>query len=254
MIRRLQLSQAGFSMGDELPITTGFLFKIISTLAPNETAVADWVEAVKTANPKLTTEELAHHIGDRIVWTYTRQGAALALPGAVPGLGTIAQIGTEISTLSVDLGLMVRNQTYLVFALGHCFGVAGREILIQDTLITMGMWSGALVLTRTGAIQIGTKVVAANFKKHFPAKILQAINKKVQTTILTKYGTKRGGIALGKLIPFGVGFLVGGGFNYLTMKAFKKAAIKKFQLKQDLGEEEQHDDKEQNDDCEPDPE
>jgi hypothetical protein len=53
----------------------------------------------------------------------------------------------------------------------------------------------------------------------------------VSTTVLTKYGTKRGGVALGRMIPFGVGVAVGGGFNYLTMKAFKKATIRYLSLK-----------------------
>ena len=43
---------------------------------------------------------------------------------------------------------------------------------------------------------------------------------------MTKYGTKRGGIAIGKLVPFGAGVLVGGGFNLATMKGFKATAIK----------------------------
>ena len=110
-------------------------------------------------------------------------------------------------------------------------GIKGRETLIQDTLICIGLWTKALVLTKSGAIRIGTKVVEAQFKKKFPAKILQAINRKVGKTILTKYGTKRGGIAIGKLIPFGVGTIVGGGFNYLVMKAFKKSSIRYLRLK-----------------------
>ncbi|MFD2270883.1 hypothetical protein ACFS07_06490 [Undibacterium arcticum] len=44
------------------------------------------------------------------------------------------------------------------------------------------------------------------------------------TTIVTKYGAKRGGIAVGRLVPFGVGAVVGGGFNWATMKGFKTAA------------------------------
>ena len=78
---------------------------------------------------------------------------------------------------------------------------------------------------------MGSKILQANLKKRFPAKILQTINKKVGTTIITKYGTKRGGAALGKMIPLGVGTAVGGGFNYLIMKHFKNSAIKYFSLK-----------------------
>lgn len=209
----------------------GFLVAAISKLAPDPKKVADWIEEIKKENPKLTPNKLADYISDHVIWTYAKQGAALALPGAIPGLGTIIQVATELGALSVDIALMVRNQTYLVFALAHCYGIKGREVLIQDTLICMGLWTKALVLTRSGAIRIGTKVAEAQFKKKFPAKIFQVINRKVGKTILTKYGTKRGGIAIGKLIPFGVGTVVGGGFNYLVMKAFKKSSIKYFRLK-----------------------
>ena len=212
-------------------ISRSVLYQLIGKLAPDSEKVRAWISEIKRENPGLTMEQLADYIGDHIVWTYTKQGAALALPGAIPGLGTVVQVATEIGTISADIALMVRNQAYLVFALGHCLGIKGREILIQDTLICMGLWTNALNLTKKGVVRLGTKIVDANFKKRFPAKILQAINKKVGTTILTKYGTKRGGIALGKLIPFGVGTLVGGGFNYIVMKHFKNTTISYFNLK-----------------------
>lgn len=211
----------------ELP-ESGFIFDLISKLAPDPQKVAAWIHEIRTENPELHNDDLADFVGDKIVWTYTSQGAALALPGAIPGLGTIVQISTEIGTASVDIALMIRNQVYLVFALGSVYGYRSREMLIQDTLICIGLRTNALSLSKSGVIRIGTKVAEANFKKHFPGKILQAINRKVSTTVLTKYGSKRGGIALGKLIPFGVGVLVGGGFSYITMKNFKRRTIEFF--------------------------
>lgn len=207
------------------------ILSLIEKLAPDHSAVEEWVDQVRASNPELDAESLADYIGDKIVWTYTTQGAALALPGAIPGLGTVVQIGVESGAAVTDIALMVRNQSYLVFALGACLGRKGKETLIQDALICMGLWTNALQLTKTGAIRMGTKVVEANFKKRFPASILMAVNKRVSTTVLTKYGTKRGGVALGRMIPFGVGVAVGGGFNYLTMKAFKKATIRYLSLK-----------------------
>ena len=68
-------------------------------------------------------------------------------------------------------------------------------------------------------------MAAAQFNKNVSGKVLQRINQRVGTTILTKYGTKRGGVALGKLIPFGIGAAIGGTFNFYTMNHFKKAAI-----------------------------
>jgi len=211
--------------------TGGIIIDLIMRLAPDPKAVAAWIKEVKAENPDLSKEMLADFVGDKIVWTYTSQGAALALPGAIPGLGTIVQVSTEVGAATADVALMIRNQAYLVFALGAIYGEHAREVLIQDTLICVGLWTNALNLTKTGAIKLGTKVAEANFKKHFPASVLKAINAKVSRTVLTKYGTKRGGVALGKLIPFGVGVLVGGGFNYITMKNFKRQTMNYFDAK-----------------------
>lgn len=209
----------------------GFLYRLIAMLAPDPKKVADWVREVRCENPGITTDALAEYVSGRVVRTYTSQGAALALPGAVPGLGTLVQAGVEVGATSTDLGLMVRNQTYLTFALGECYGVRGREVLIQDALICMGLWTNALVLTKGGAIRIGGKIAEASFKRKFPGVVLQRVNRKVGTTILTKYGAKRGGIALGRLIPFGIGVVVGGTFNYVTMRGFASSARRYFSLK-----------------------
>lgn len=43
--------------------------------------------------------------------------------------------------------------------------------------------------------------------------------------------TKREGIALGTLIPFGIGVAVGASFNYFTMERFSKTTLKYVTLK-----------------------
>lgn len=216
-------------MTDEL--SKGFLYGVIAKLAPDPKKVREWVREIRHENPGIARQDLAVYVSDYLTWQYSAQGATLALPGAIPGLGTIVQISTELTTVSADVALMIRNQTYLVFALGECYGIKGRETLLQDALICMGLWTNALSLTKNGAIRVGTKIAAANFKKRFPATIFKAINQRVGTTIVTKYGTKRGGVAVGKLIPFGVGVLVGGGFNYITMKRFSSASRNYLSLK-----------------------
>jgi hypothetical protein len=209
----------------------GFIVHLVSTLAPNPETIANWVAEVRRINPHLSTDEIANKICDRLTWQCSAQGAALALPGAIPGVGTVAQIGIEAGTAGLDFALLVRNQVFMVFALGYCYGIRGREVLIQDTLILIALWSKALVLTKQKIKTIGAKILNNAFKKGVSATFLKSINKKVATTALTKYGTKRGAIAIGKLIPFGVGVAVGGGFNYVTMRSFKKKALGYFSLR-----------------------
>jgi hypothetical protein len=49
-------------------------------------------------------------------------------------------------------------------------------------------------------------------------------NTKLGTTVLTEYGTKRGGVALGRMLPFGLGATIGGGVNFvMTKKRFQNS-------------------------------
>lgn len=98
----------------------------------------------------------------------------------------------------------------------------------NEFIFTLGLWCGVIQSAQTVTIKVGTKAAISTFNKKVSGTMLRKINQKIGTTIFTKWGSKRGGIALGKFIPFGVGAIVGGGFNYTTMRAFKKAAITRY--------------------------
>jgi hypothetical protein len=83
---------------------------------------------------------------------------------------------------------------------------------------------------------VAAKVATAQFNRRVSGEALRRINQRVGTTIVTKYGTKRGGIALGRLIPFGVGAVVGGSFNWVTMRSFANAAKRYYAEAVDLVE------------------
>ena len=66
---------------------------------------------------------------------------------------------------------------------------------------------------------MGTKIAATYFNRHVSGAMLRKINTKLGTTVLT-YGTKRGGVALGRMLPFGVGATIGGSVNFITTRSF----------------------------------
>ena len=143
--------------------------------------------------------------------------------------GTVAQIGIETATISGDLALMLRWMAGTCYGIGLIYDKDIESEFSQEFIKILGLWSGAIETAKVGTEKIATKIAIAQFNKRVSGKTLQAINRKVGTTIFTKYGAKRGGIAIGKLIPFGVGALVGGSFNYFTMNNFKKNSIKYYE-------------------------
>jgi hypothetical protein len=95
----------------------------------------------------------------------------------------------------------------------------------DELLLVWAIETGAIVpFTETTKI-IGEKVAVAQIKRHVSGTMLKRLNARLGRQIFTKFGTKRGSIALGRVAPFGVGVAIGGAMNYVTGRSFGKALI-----------------------------
>lgn len=128
---------------------------------------------------------------------------------------------------------MLRLMAKICYGIGVINNKNMEQGFNQDFIYILGIWSGVIMSTKIATEKIGTKVAIAQFNRNVSGQMLQKINKRVGTNLFTKWGAKRGGIALGKLIPFGVGVTVAGSFNFYTMNGFTKAAIKHYEPQQD---------------------
>lgn len=204
------------------------LLTIVNAVSPSFNSIKTEISELKRSNPSKNKQELAELYGNRLKRKYTSVGVVSALPSAIPGIGTAVQIAVEVGTVSGDLALMLR------WMAANCYGIAliyDKDISAEFTeefIRILGLWCGAIQIAKKGVGRVATKAAVVHFNKIVTGKVLQQINKKVGVVIFTKYGTKRGAIALGRLIPFGVGALVGGSFNYVTMNSFKNSAITYF--------------------------
>jgi len=204
------------------------LVTIVNAVAPSYDSIKTEISELRNSYPTKTNMELAEIYGNRLRNKYTSVGVGSALPSVIQGLGTAAQIAVEAGTISADLALMLR------WMAANCYGIAltyERNIeneFTQEFVKILGLWCGVIKSAQQVSTKILTKVAVVQFNKNVSGKILQKINQKVGFTLLTKYGTKRGGITLGKLIPFGIGVAIAGTFNYVTMNNFKKSAIEYF--------------------------
>lgn len=201
------------------------IVKIIQWVSPSSEYIAQEIGELKHLNSKLTSDQLALRWGKRIRNNYTSVGIATALPGTIPGIGTAAQITIEAGTITGDLALMLRWMGKLCMGISIIFGNDPEKSINQDLVNILGIWCGVIDAGKKATTRVGTKVAVAQFNKHVSGKALNKVNQRVGTTVFTKFGTKRGGIALGKLVPFGVGAAIAGGFNYFTFNRFMKRAI-----------------------------
>ena len=209
------------------------LLSIINGLTPSPEYVNREVQDLKYLHPNKSQDQLAKIWAKKIRRNYTSVGIASALPSAIPGVGTAVQIAIEAGTISGDLALMLRWMGKMCMGIGFIYGNNMSMDINKDLLNILGLWCGVIQAAKEVTKKIGTKVAIAQFDKHVTGKILAKINQRVGTTILTKYGAKRGGIAVGKLIPFGVGAVIAGTFNFSTFSSFMNSAINYYKTEEE---------------------
>lgn len=204
------------------------LMAIVNAVAPSYESIKTEVSELRRSNRNLSRLELANLYGNRLRNKYTSVGVATSLPGAIPGFGTAAQLAIEAGTISGDLALMLRWMAAGCYGIGLIYEKDIRSEFNQEFVKILGIWCGVIKAAKDCSVKVATKAAVSYFNRNVSGKVLNKINQKVGFTLVTKYGAKRGGIALGKLIPFGIGAAISGGFNFSTMNGFKASAIKYF--------------------------
>lgn len=112
-------------------------------------------------------------------------------------------------------------------AIAHC-RAARRRVDRRAWILSILVFgdSASKAFTRLAG-EVG-KGLGEKATKRIPLSVLRGINSSVGRTILTKYGTKRGVIALGTALPLGIGAVVGGSTNYAAVRLLARHANKFF--------------------------
>lgn len=68
------------------------------------------------------------------------------------------------------------------------------------------------------------KGLGAKATARIPAEALRTMNRSLGRTVITKYGTRRGALAIGRALPLGIGAAIGGTANYALVRAIRRQA------------------------------
>lgn len=162
-------------------------------------------------------------------------GAAAGGTAAVPGVGT----GVAVAVSAGEFTVSITRTADLILTIGAIHGLTNASIeerrawVLSILLFGDSASKGFTKLAGELGKGLGSKATAA-----IPTETLKAINKTLGRTILTKYGTKRGVIAIGRVLPFGIGAAVGGTANLVLTLAIGRHAATFFA---DLPEALRHD-------------
>ena len=208
------------------------LLKIANAI-PDINDIADQVIKLRQKYPNEDPLFIAKQAGSQMITRLTGIGMLSSLPGVIPGFGTAAQITILATTLTAETAILLQNVTKYQYLIAGLYDHDLNEIEKNGELQIV--WAMTV-----GVVHVGKFVgkMGARFTKNFVQKrisgtVLRSINKRIGMTVLTKFGTKRGGIALGKVLPLGIGVAIGGGINYAFAKKYVDKVIEYYSLPPD---------------------
>ncbi|UUU32429.1 hypothetical protein JIX56_22395 [Streptomyces sp. CA-210063] len=167
------------------------------------------IARARQRNPEATPAQVIRSLERMYVSALTGTGAAVGGAAAAPGVGT----GVALALSAGEALSSLELSALFALSLAEVHGVPIDEIERRRTIV-MGIMLGG-----TGSATIGK--VAERTGQHWgrqvvakvPVETLRQINKILGKNFITKYGTKQGIIVLGRVAPFGIGAVIGGGAN-----------------------------------------
>lgn len=206
-----------------------------AVLAVVDKAVATrWDDAVRAAReaPGASPDERAAAIAKQFTRQLAGLGAAAGGTAALPGVGTIAAIGTT----TAELAAFAFRASEMVLAIGAAHGhtAAGVEQRKAWVLSVLAFGDEAAHGYSTIVSSLGgAKALAAS---QGGSGWFQTVNRYLGRKLIARFGAREGAAALGRLLPFGIGAAFGGGTNFFMARGIARDATRLFrQLPTDLG-------------------
>lgn len=189
-------------------------------------AVKAYVERLRRLHPGASPADIVTKLEKRYLGAVVASGAAVGSAAVFPGIGTIA----ALSAVAGETVLFLETTALFVLANAEVHGIpAGhrelRRALVLSVLVGDESKGAVLDLIgpgRTSGAWLGESTAA------LPLPMVSQLNNRLLKYFVKRYALKRGAIAFGKMLPMGIGAVVGGGGNRLIGKKIISNARKAF--------------------------
>ncbi|MEZ0051746.1 hypothetical protein ABIA30_002754 [Mycobacterium sp. MAA66] len=179
-------------------------------------AIRAYVGKLRAHNPNSTPAEIATRLEKHYLAAIMASGAAVGSAAAFPGIGTV----TALAAVAGETVVFLEATAVFVLAVAEVYGIPTdhherRRALVLAVLVgdegkqAIGDLLGN---TRTNGAWLADGAAA------LPLPAMSQLNSRLLKFFVKKFALKRGAIAFGKLLPAGIGAVIGGGGNRLMGK------------------------------------
>ena len=170
-------------------------------------AVAKYVERIRAKHPDEDPEQVVRRLEKHYLRTVTASGGAVGATAAVPGIGTAAALGA----ITAESVLFIEASALLALAIAEVHGIAPTDTERRKTLVlavALGDEGTTIVGKAIGAK--GRDAMAKLDVPGLPKVNLKAINRTLGNRFVRKFTLGKAPVVMGKLIPGGIGAVIGG--------------------------------------------
>jgi hypothetical protein len=177
-------------------------------------AAEAYVARLRRAHPGAGPAEVVAKLEKRYVAAVTASGVAVGAAATIPGIGTLS----ALSAAAAETVVFLEATALLVLALAVVYGVPAdhrerRRALVLAVLV--GDNSKHAVAELLGPARTNGGWIAEGMAS-LPLSTMSQLNSRFLKYFVKRYTVRRGVLLFGKLLPVGIGALVGAVGNYIV--------------------------------------
>ncbi len=189
-------------------------------------AVRAHVDRLREQNPGATPAEVIRKLDTHYMAAVTASGAAVGSAAAYPGIGTLV----AMSAIAGETVVFLEATALYVLAIAEVHGIPAehrerRRALVLSVLV--GEDSKRAVADLLGRGRTSGAWVSDGAAT-LPLPALSQLNSRLLRYFVKRYTLKRGALAFGKMLPVGIGAVVGGVGNRMMSKKIVSNAHRAF--------------------------
>ena len=202
-------------------LTLALLDKALALQAP---LTEHHIARLRRNRPEATPREIVGRLNAELRAATISAGVGVGAVAAAPAVGT----GVALALSGAEAVAFLDATVLYILARGEVQGITIEDVERRRTLVM------AVMLGDAGAKSVG-KVAertgqhwARQLVRSIPTSKILALNKVLGRNFVTKYGTKQGIVVLGRVIPFGIGAVIGGTANAIFSQGIITASNRAF--------------------------
>jgi hypothetical protein len=196
------------------PVVLRGIDRVLSVQRP---IVLAHIRSIRRGHPNASPDEMIRILERRYLTAVTTGGALVGASSAIPAIGTattLALSGIETAGFLEASALFAQSVTEV-----HGIVVDDPE-RARALVLTLVLGSaGTELITQLAGQATGgagrTAFWGETITKSIPRSVLGPVTDQLKRTFLKRFGVAQGTNVIGRLIPFGIGAVIGGGGNHL---------------------------------------